>query len=372
MRSRATCSACGADVEALTYCGVCGASLRESQAASPIASAGRFRRLRNVRRPAYSFLVFVLGGIAILTALLADAAGIAVMVAAVLPSLLIVIRLTQIDVFEREPVRIWYLAGAAGFVSGLAVAMAGAFVIKRFWFSGATFHAGAAGFAGPIASGKGAPPALVLALGGIVLPLAGLALQLLIPIMLRRFPAMRNEVVDGIILGAAAGGGFATATAIVYFWPLILEGRASLGVAEGTAMILGVVLVRPMLFALIAGLTGAGIWHSALSERAGDLVVPVASALTGLFLYAVVDLLLMPAGAVAELGWLVLVTLSFGVVGRRILYRAVRYDRQSLLSSGGRTVCPHCRSVTPAGKYCATCGKPLAGHSDEGGENSPG
>ena len=358
VRTRVTCSKCGADVEALTHCGVCGVALRGS---SPAASTRPPRRLGWLRaRPSgWAPVTVALGSIVILAALLADAPGIALAVAAVVSSLLIVIRLTRIDVFEREPVRFWYLTGAAAFVAGVAVAIADAFVIERFWFSGATFHAGAAGFAGEIANGEAAPPIIVLALGGIVLPLAGLGLMFVVPLLLRRFAPLRNEVMDGIILGASAGGGFAAATTIVYFWPLIVGERADTGVADGTAMILGVVLVRPMLFALIAGLAGAGVWRSMLTERTSDLVVPTASALTGLFAYSVIDRVLMPFGSVVELGWVVLVAAGLGVIGRRELRRAVRHDRQQLVAAGGRTVCPHCRSVTPAGDYCAACGKTL-------------
>lgn len=359
MRSRATCSSCGADVEALAYCGVCGVSLRGSPTAAKNPPSGRSRRFRALRSPSTVGLIVTVGVIATLAALLSGAPGIALAVAAVIPSLLIVHRLTRIDVFEREPVRIWFLVGLAGFVTGILIAIADAFVIERFWFSGATFHAGAAGFVGDVATGAGPPPVSVLALGGIVLPLVALGLQLALPLTLRRLPTLRNEVLDGVILGAAAGGGFATATAIVYFWPVMADGRASVGVADGTAMILGIVLVRPLLFTSIAALVAAGIWHSALSGRSGDLVIPLASGLTALFAYAIVDRLLMPFGAVAELGWLVVITAVLAVIGRREIQRAVRYDRQSLLSTGGCAVCPHCRSVTPAGAYCATCGKAL-------------
>lgn len=359
MRSRAICSKCGADVEALTYCGVCGASLRGSAPAPEPGSRGRFERTRGIKPVGFWGLTLGLGVVALLVALLTGFPGIAIVIAAAATSLLVVIRLTRVDVFEREPVRVWYVAGIAGFVAGAIIAIADAFVIERFWFEGATFHAGAAGFAGEVARDAGAPPVIVLVLGGIVLPLAGLATQLTVPLLLRRFPSMRNEVVDGVILGAAAGSGFATATAIVYFWPLITEGRTAIDVADGTAQILGVVLVRPVLFALFGGLVGAGIWRSALTTRTGDLVMPLASGLSGLFVYAVVERLLMPFGSIVELGWLLLVTAVLGVVGRRELHRAVRYDRQQLVVGGGRTVCPHCRSVTPAGEFCAACGERL-------------
>ncbi len=359
MRPRAACLQCGADVEALGYCGVCGASLRDSATASPRSALGRIERLGGAGRSQLGKLTLLLGSIAILAALLAGTAGVALAIAAFLPPLLIVIRLRRLDVFEREPIRAWYLAGLGGFLAGLATAIGDAFVIERFWFSGSTFHAGAAGFAGEPAVGQGPPPVAVLAFGGIVLPLAGLGLQFALPLLLRRLPPLRNEVVDGVILGASAGGGFAASTAIVYFWPLMLDTVSAIGVADATATILGVIVIRPVLFCLISGLIGAGIWRSALSQRAADLIIPVAAGLGGLFLYAVVSRLVMPFGALVELGWLVLITAVLAVLGRRELHRAIRFDRAALMTAAGRVVCPRCRGVTPAGRFCAACGEPL-------------
>lgn len=360
MRPRATCLHCGADVESLAFCGVCGRSLRTGAPAKPRILPGRMARLRRARAVRGGFLVLALACIAVLAALLADAPGLALLVAAFLLPLLIALRLIRLDVFEREPVRIWFLVGIAGFLAGVAISMGHAYVIDQFWFSGARFHAGAAGFAGEAADGDGPPPIVVLVLGGIVLPILGVALQFALPLVLRRFPPLRNEVVDGVILGAVAGSGFVAASTVVYFWPLVSGPVAGIGVSETTAMTLGTVFLRPMLFALISGLIGAGIWRSALSQRAADLVVPVTIGLIALFLYTVVDLILMPYGVLAELGWLGLITAVLGVFGRRELHRAIRFDRERLLSGAGRVVCPRCRNVTPPGSFCAACGEPLS------------
>ncbi|HEV2106664.1 MAG TPA: hypothetical protein VGR16_00215, partial [Thermomicrobiales bacterium] len=149
------------------------------------------------------------------------------------------------------------------------------------------------------------------------------------------------------------------ATGIVYFWPLLSGTVSAIGVADATAMILGVIVIRPVLFCLISGLIGAGIWRSALSQRAADLIIPIAAGLGGLFLYAVVGRLVMPFGALVELGWLALITVVLAVLGRRELHRAVRFDRAALMTAGGRVVCPRCRGVTPAGQFCAACGERL-------------
>jgi RsiW-degrading membrane proteinase PrsW (M82 family) len=360
MRPRATCLHCGADVESLAFCGVCGRSLRAGPPAEPRVLPGRMARLRRARRVRGGFLVMAVVCIAVLVALLADAPGIALLVAAFLLPLLIALRLIRLDVFEREPVRIWFLVGIAGFLAGVATAIGHAYVIDQFWFSDARFHAGAAGFAGKAAAGDGPPPIVVLVLSGIVLPILGVGLQFALPLLLRRFPPLRNEVVDGVILGAVAGCGFVAASTVVYFWPLVSGPVAGIGVSEVTAMILGAVFLRPVLFSLISGLIGAGIWRSALSQRSADLVVPVAIGLLALFLFTVVDLILMPYGVLAELGWLGLITVVLAVFGRRELHRAIRFDRERLMSGGGRVVCPRCCSVTPPGSFCAACGEPLS------------
>ncbi|MER3439685.1 MAG: hypothetical protein C4346_19990, partial [Chloroflexota bacterium] len=80
---------------------------------------------------------------------------------------------------------------------------------------------------------------------GLLLPLVAELLKLTGPLFLRQQAAFRNEVMDGAILGAASGGGYAVAAAIVYFWPLLQNDPPPGSVANWTAALIGVLVVRP-------------------------------------------------------------------------------------------------------------------------------
>ncbi|MDQ3541057.1 MAG: zinc ribbon domain-containing protein, partial [Chloroflexota bacterium] len=302
-------------------------------------------------------------------ALLAGQAGVALVVGATAVPVAIVMRLRRIDVFEREPVRVWWAVGAGGFVVGLVVAIVDAWLVERFWFSGSPFHAGAVGLAGDAADGEGAAPSTVVALVGVVIPALALVAAMAAPIALRKLAAFRNEVVDGVVLGAAAMAGVATATATVHLWPLVTGGSvAGVSVADGTALALALSVVRRVALVGIGGLAGAAIWRHAMSRKPMDLVIPLVVALGATQLLGLISVVLMPTGMVAELVAMTAVAVGVALAGGREARRAVAFDRARLGLGQGRVVCPNCHRVTPAGAFCASCGKGLGGRPPSGVE----
>ncbi|MEJ7763542.1 MAG: zinc ribbon domain-containing protein, partial [Thermomicrobiales bacterium] len=259
-------------------------------------------------------------------------------------------------------VRVWWGVGGIGFLVGLILAIVDAWLVERFWFSGAPFHVGAAGLAGTAARGEGAAPGSVVALVGAVLPAVSVVAAMAAPIFLRNVAAFRNEVVDGVVLGGAAMAGLAVGTATVHVWPLVIGGSvAGVGVADGTALALALGVVRPVALIGIGGLAGAAIWRHALSRKPMDLVIPLVVALGTTQLLGLISVVLMPAGMVVELVAMTAVAAGVAVMGGREARRAVAFDRARLGLGQGRVVCPHCHRVTPAGAFCASCGKGLGG-----------
>jgi hypothetical protein len=374
VRQTVNCQNCGADVEVADFCSQCGKPLRadappratadpgasESASGRVEKSSPSLSRFGILSRPSYSWIV---GGavLLILLSLLAGRAGLAIVIAVFVVPLLALRFLTELDLFEREP---WLgIAGSlgAGVLSGLFVGAINQFFVHEFWIDDAPLKIGAAGYGGQFADAEGGPPALVLLVSGLVMPVVAIGLQMLVPIFLRRYPAYRNEVMDGVTLGAAAGFGYAAATAIVFFWPLITDGtNPNIPLEDWTATLLGVAVVRPLLFGTCAGLVGAGMWHYAMMQRSSELTLPVALGIGGVMLFSVGDLLVQTAGTRWELLWgaLVLVVLLF-VSFRLVLRKALRFDLHALGGSGQRVVCPHCGRVTPSGTFCANCGRPL-------------
>jgi len=162
---------------------------------------------------------------------------------------------------------------------------------------------------------------------------------------------------DGITLAAAAAGGFSLGTAAVHLWPLITGDAVAGSVADWTVAVLSIVLFRPVIVMAVAALVGLAIWQFDLSRNTRDLIVPLAAGLGGAIAYALLGLLAEQSGATIQLIWSLALAGILLAVGRSSLQSAISFDRRLL--AGNRIVCPNCRRVTPAGKFCAFCQNPL-------------
>jgi hypothetical protein len=168
----------------------------------------------------------------------------------------------------------------------------------------------------------------------------------------------------------AAGSGLATGTAIVFVWPITGGARPHGGsVADWTALLIGVLVTRPVVFGLAVGLVCAGIWHVSLSQRSFDLSLPVACGVGGAVVFTFGDLLAQPSGTRTELAWHVIAALGLAIAARVVFGRGLAHDRAVSVAAGRRVVCPNCASLTPAGQFCAICGAPLARQSPVSGTN---
>jgi hypothetical protein len=226
-------------------------------------------------------------------------------------------------------------------------------VTDNLWLDDRGLDIASLGLGARAAEGDGSPPILVLALGGLVLPAAGAALAMAAPLYLRRWSAFRNEVMDGVILGAAAGGGYATGLAIAYLWPLLTGDAIAGDVPEWTVAAIGVILLRPLILVGTTALIGAGIWKYDLTGRGKDLLLPLGAGLGWAVAYAFVSLFAGGWSPIVGLVWSLGVLISVTVIGRSVVNEAVGHDRRWL--DAGHVICPRCRSVTPAGKFCSVC-----------------
>lgn len=300
--------------------------------------------------------------LAVLVALLFNNAGIAILLAVFVVPALALLYLTDLDLFEREPWSAILGSLGAGFVIGLIFGTISAWLTGVFWIEGATFYAGAAGFGARFAEAEGAAPIGWILLGGIIIPAVVVIACAVAPILMRRFPVLRNEVMDGLTLGAAAGAGYAAATTIVHYWPAIVRDQNPGGdISDWTATLSGLIVVRPLLFAAFAALLCASIWQYALDQRSSSLVNGLVFGLGGIVFYSLIDMLLQPAGAAAELIWQLAVLFVMWFVVRRAIRSALAQDALAFTDASGkqRIVCPNCRRLTPDGTYCAHCGAEL-------------
>ncbi len=297
------------------------------------------------------------GAVLVLIALLASEAGVAILLAAGILPLVLIVTLDRIDVFDREPPLILLGIGTAGAAAGILIGLLNGAFLDEFWDENSVDHIGAVGLAGELVGRVDNPPLAIYALAGVVVPGLSVAAILAAPVAARHWPAFRNEVMDGVILAAAAAGGFALGTALVHLWPLITGDRVEGSVADWTVAVLSIVVFRPIILMTIAALVGLAIWQFDLSRDTRDMVVPLAASLGGAVGYAVIGLLAEQSGSTVQFLFNLTVAGLLLGAGWYFLQKAADFDRLQLV--GSRVVCPNCRRVTPAGKYCAFCQSPL-------------
>lgn len=307
-------------------------------------------------------LILIAGSVAVLLALLSNSPGMAIVLASLLIPAVALVELPRRDAYENEPrwsspaMVLW------GIGVGIVTGVIASFVASEWWIKGAALHAGASGFGGSAADLAGRPGAGVLLINGVLVAAAAIALAAFGPYLLRRYPVFRNEVMDGVTLGAAAGAGLATGTTIVAVMPLLNDDRSSGGsVADWSAMLLGLLVTRPIIFGIAVALVCAGLWRTSLTARSIDLGLPMAVGLGGVVVFWIGDLIVQPSGTRPELIWHLMVAAGMAVAARLFVASALAFDRTSAGVGTGRTVCPVCRSSTPAGAFCAVCGSSLNG-----------
>jgi RsiW-degrading membrane proteinase PrsW (M82 family) len=311
---------------------------------------------RAVARPSS---VIWAGVVAVVLALLLDSAGLAVIIASFIVPVAILIDLSHRDVFEQEPWQWLVTAGAFGAVSGLFVSLLTILALKQFESEIDPARQCCGLFASRVNLEVPNAGPLSILLVGLLLPIVAELLKLSGPLFLRQQATFRNEVMDGAILGAASGGGYAVATAIVYFWPLLQNDPPPGSVANWTAALIGVLVVRPAISCATTGLLCTGIWHRLLGRGRLVFVVGAAPALAGAVTSALVGLAVAGRSSVAELVLQLAVLAGLALAAQFAIRGALEEDRRARALREQWIRCPRCQQMTPPGRFCAQCGSPL-------------
>lgn len=265
------CEHCGVEVEDGAFCSACGAHPERARA-----------------RP-YRWAL-VAGALGVVATLLAGNVGLAIVLAA------LVVPIICVGSIHRAKVRAGESLGAlatAAVIGGLAGA--GLALLTRSYLEQLAL-------AQIVAMAQGGPPLSLVLLLGITLPLLGELVKLIGPLFLRRWPRFRDEVMNGAVLGAASGVGFAAGSTLVNYWPIIRGGYAptgAAGISDWTATLMGLAILRPLIHGTTGGLIGAGIWAATL--RRGNVTLPVVVGLGGAVAYSLGELLLLNRGTLAVL-----------------------------------------------------------------------
>jgi hypothetical protein len=195
---------------------------------------------------------------------------------------------------------------------------------------------------------------------GLLLPAAAVVGIGAVPVVLRRWPQFRNEVMDGVIMAGASAAGLSIGLSVVAWLPMVDGDGPQSSVSDWTLMTIGITILRPIIVTLCGAMIGAGVWRYMMSASSSLSIYPAVAGVLGVFLLFIGSIQLQSNDIWAEFLWTALVAIATFVIYRKVLDQAVETDRQALGDQEERIVCPHCHQVTPLGRYCARCGQPLA------------
>jgi hypothetical protein len=363
------CPVCGRQTDALRFCGYCGAQLTaERRKPTSATFTGRLQEralmllepLGNWTRPGAVRLILALGAVLVLLALLANNGATALVFGSAILPLILVFWCLHLDVFETESPVIIAGFAMAGTLLGAILGWLGSLIVAGSWFETGVLNYGSAGFGGQFAERAGSPPFLVWTLVGIVFPLLALAAIIGGPLAMRQTIALRNEVMDGLTLGAVMGAGFSLGTAIVFAAPMFTHGGPVANASTWTLTTIGLTVIRPLIWTLAGGMLGAAAWRYLLTGRIGSVLIPAIVGIAAPLLFTLMSIELSSTGLWPEIAWGALMAVIVGFFYKRTLDQAVQQDRKVLGSDDSRVVCPVCHQVTPAGQFCAHCGSDLS------------
>lgn len=361
MEDRRTCPNCGSTVESLPFCGVCGRPLPTAESEADPSIRGRLDRLTTLARRRVWATIVVAAALLVFLLLLGDAPGGALLIALLVTPALLLLYLNRLDLYEREPWPLMAATVGAGALLGLLAGALSSLVFDRLWFEEARLNLGAIGFAGVAANGEGNAPFLVSLINGMLIPVVIGAAVLAGPILLRRLAVFRNEILDGMTLGALSAAGFVTVSAFVYVWPGVVGDLPVRPVSGWTAILAGILVVRPLVLILAGALLGIAAWHYTATRDYRPVLIAGIGGLFGWLSLPLGSLILTPAGSGAELAWYLVTLAVVGYVFRLALSDGLSRDRAVLAGADGEqhVVCPNCHRVTPDGAFCSFCRAPL-------------
>jgi len=290
----------------------------------------------------------------------------AILVAAFLVPILYVLYVYEVRVFRDAPVPVFGLTFGAGIVIGVVVTIVGNLV-------------------------RGPLPAIDASPFGTNVNLSAFLLSvLIIPVIqevLKPIPALAlrgrpefSQTIDGLVLGVAAGLGFALAQTIVQLSSVIVTLDVRTDPSNWIFPLVTYAVLLPVLHGSSTGVITGALWRIAKGHRgrleSGGLVAGLASQVAfaaGTQLVVASDL-----GQPVVLIWQALVVGSLLLYVRFLLHVSLREEAASF--GLVRTTCPNCGQTSTAAGFCPSCGmalsaatgsKPIAGDPMRGASPGP-
>jgi RsiW-degrading membrane proteinase PrsW (M82 family) len=198
-----------------------------------------------------------------------------------------------------------------------------------------------------------------LAITGVVVPLIQEAVKPLPAVALRVRPAFRDETMDGLVFGVAAGLGFGVGESFVRFANVLTDLPVRSTPGTWIYPLVTTAVLLPLLQGTATGILCAAGWRVALGGADAIALAGVPVAVGGHVAFSTVTQVLV------NHGWSQLVILAWqaAVVVVLLLFMRVLLHRALLEEAGGQgsadRYCAHCDRTVGAEGFCPTCGMAL-------------
>lgn len=318
------CPGCGAIVDDAAFCPACGT---EQHPNSRLASMTM--PLIAWTKPAIVRSIMMVAAVCILISLLADNGTMALILGATLLPVIIVTRISmEVRQQKRQHLVQILLLGFAGAMVGTFIAWLGARTVNNSWFDTGAMNYGAAGFGGTYADAVGAAPFAVWLLNGILLPAVTILVIAGFPYALRIATGIQPKESTGMLLSAATAAGYVFASASVFFRPLASETAPMLSTSEWTLTIIGLSIIRPLVWIFGGAMIGAVVWRFIKTADLGSVLIPGSIAIALPMLFTVFTLSAEPTGLWSETILGLLFAGGAWFLYRRFLSIALRNSRE--------------------------------------------
>jgi hypothetical protein len=196
---------------------------------------------------------------------------------------------------------------------------------------------------------------------GILLPLLGLTLVMVGPLVLLRYRRF-NDVLDGSTFGAASAAAFAGAEVITYGFSMLSGGLRPAGaVHEWIGQLATIAIAIPVLQMAAVGAVAGAFW---LRYRAPVRDRGALGALGNPFIAAPVAAVVVCVGFSLQpfiaTGWWLLCLVALDALAlvwlRRVIHLGLLEESAQIPPIGAPITCANCGAQTPRHTFCANCG----------------
>jgi RsiW-degrading membrane proteinase PrsW (M82 family) len=294
------------------------------------------------RRKVHEFRWVFLGGLAgIFVLYLAGFITAALCVAVLLLPLLYTLYFYEAQVYRDEPLPVAAALGLVGIVIGIGVTLGTDRLVSDE--ARLSFTVGGSS----------------LVIVGVVVPLIQEAVKPLSAVALRVRPAFRDQTLDGLVFGVAAGLGFGVGESFVRFAHVLTDLPVRSTPGAWIYPLVTTAVLLPLLQGTATGLVCAAGWRAALGRADAIALSGVPIAVGGHLAFSTVTQVL------ANHGWSQLVILAWQSAVVLLLLLSLRVVlHRSLLDEAGEEgsadrYCAHCDRTERAEGFCPSCGMAL-------------